>query len=116
MEGYWQTRQENLLPLETARNEGRFYGLALKGRRQLTGVQRIGIFIIGMLALGVAFAMSVAVDSSHRFGPSLKSIYHALPDVVLLLLPIILLELAFGLRLCWVALRRPHNSHRHRAS
>ena len=31
MERAWNLRQENILPLETAWNEGRFYGVVLKG-------------------------------------------------------------------------------------
>lgn len=111
MERNWQMRQQNVLPLETARNEGRFYGLALKGSARLTGVHRMGLFMLGILALGSALAMSLADDSSRRFGPTLKSIHHALPDVDLFLLPIIVLEVALGLRLWWVALKPPARSH-----
>ena len=42
MEWEWRFRQENLLPLETAYNWGRFFGLALKGRQILSLPQRVG--------------------------------------------------------------------------
>jgi hypothetical protein len=43
MERGWESKQENVLPLETAWNEGWFYGRVLKGSRSLTGIQRTGI-------------------------------------------------------------------------
>jgi hypothetical protein len=52
MERDWQLRQENVLPLETAWNEGRFYGRVLKGLQPLTTLQRIGILLIGVQAIG----------------------------------------------------------------
>ena len=116
----WQLRQENILPLETAWNEGRFYGLVLKGSQRFTGVQRAGIFVLGLLAIGFALAMFLALARFHGVGPSLKSIYQRLPDVSLLSMPFILLEFALGFRFCWVALKRPphnpnhiHTSHPH---
>jgi hypothetical protein len=43
------SRQSNVLPLDAARNEGRFYGQLIRGERHLTGVQRIGFFLVGLL-------------------------------------------------------------------
>jgi hypothetical protein len=43
------SRQSNVLPLDAARNEGQFYGRLIRGDRSLTGVQRIGFFLIGFL-------------------------------------------------------------------
>jgi len=105
MERNWQLRQENVLPLEAAWNEGRFYGLVLKGSKRFTSVQRVGIFLIGFLALGTA--LTIVPLLFHGVGPSLQLVYQKLPDVSLLSMPVILLELAFGFRLCWVALKRP---------
>jgi hypothetical protein len=42
------SRQSNVLPLDAARNEGRFYGQLIRGERQLNGVQRIGFFLVGV--------------------------------------------------------------------
>lgn len=41
-------RLSNVLPLDAARNEGRFYGQVIRGR-PLSGVQRIGFFLIGSM-------------------------------------------------------------------
>jgi hypothetical protein len=43
------SRQSNVLPLDAARNEGRFYGRLIRGERHLNGVQRIGFFLVGLL-------------------------------------------------------------------
>jgi len=43
------SRQSNVLPLDAARNEGQFYGHLIRGDRPLTGVQRIGFFLVGLL-------------------------------------------------------------------
>ncbi|HTZ75066.1 MAG TPA: hypothetical protein VMB47_14175 [Candidatus Aquilonibacter sp.] len=42
------SRLSNVLPLDAARNEGRFYGQLIRGR-PLNAVQRIGFFLIGLL-------------------------------------------------------------------
>jgi hypothetical protein len=42
-------RQSNVLPMDAARNEGRFYGQLIRGSRPLNGVQRIGFFLVGSL-------------------------------------------------------------------
>jgi hypothetical protein len=109
MERNFQLSQENVLPLETAWNEGRFYGLALKGSQQLTGVQRVGIFMLGFLAIAVALMTVIAVGRFHGRLGLLSSLFISGPFV--------LLEFALGFRLCWVAIKRaPHHtdaSHRH---
>ncbi len=114
MERNWQLRQENVLPLETAWNEGRFYGLLLKGGRPFSRFQRVGIFILGLVMIGMA-SMTLAFErqlSLLKVGPSLKSIYQRLPDVPLLSIPVFVLYFAVGLRFCWVALKRPsHHKH-----
>ena len=43
------SRQSNVLPLDAARNEGRFYGQLIRGERQLNGVQRVGFFLVGWI-------------------------------------------------------------------
>jgi hypothetical protein len=111
MEHNWQLRQENVLPVETAWNEGRFYGRVLKGSQRFSGVQRVGIFVLGFLAIGAASMMFVLEKRLPflRVGPSLKSIYQRLPDVSLVSLPILFLYFAVGFRFCWVALKRTPN-------
>jgi hypothetical protein len=105
MEREWELRQENVLPLETAWNEGRFYGRVLKGRQPLTGIQRVGILLIGIQTVGVAAMMLFLDWPFPKFGPSLKSIHRRLPDVSLVWMPVLLLGIALGLRFCWVGLK-----------
>ena len=47
-------RQSNVLPLDAACNEGRFYGTLIRSKRPLNGVQRIGFFFVGSLLCGSA--------------------------------------------------------------
>jgi hypothetical protein len=95
MERAWQLRQDNILPLETAWNEGRFYGIVLKGAEPFTFFQRVGIFLIGVPAISVGAMIFVLY-------PVRGSWIEALPDVLIALL---------GFRVCWVAIRRlPHPS------
>ena len=108
MEDNWYLHQENILPLETAWNEGRFYGLLLRGNQPFTPFQRLGIFVTGLQVLGVASMFFYFDSLSHSIGPSLKFASDRLPNVSLFWLPVFLLEIALGLRMCWVALNRPH--------
>lgn len=48
-----------MLPLDAARNEGRFYGRRIRGERPLSGVQRVGFFLMGSLFCGMAFFIVV---------------------------------------------------------
>jgi hypothetical protein len=48
------SRQSNVLPLDAARNEGRFYGALIRSERQPNGVQRVGFFLVGSLFWGTA--------------------------------------------------------------
>lgn len=43
------SRQSNVLPLDAARNEGRFFGQLIRGERQLSVVQRVGFFLVGWI-------------------------------------------------------------------
>jgi hypothetical protein len=45
-------RQSNVLPLDAARNEERFYGRLICGKRPLSGVERIGYFLVGWIFFG----------------------------------------------------------------
>lgn len=112
LEREWLFRQENVLPLETAWNEGRFYGQVLKGRRQLTLFQRLGVLLIGLQLIGVGAAtILVSGLSLPSFGPSLKSNDARLPGLPLIWIPVFLLNVAVGLRFCFVACRRSPQRH-----
>jgi len=54
-------RQKNVLPLDAARNEGRFYGQLVRGDRSPSAVQRIGFVFIGMLLCAQAFFLVATV-------------------------------------------------------
>jgi hypothetical protein len=49
------SRQSNVLPVDAARNEGRFYGELIRGERAPNGVQRIGFFLVGLIFCSWAF-------------------------------------------------------------
>jgi hypothetical protein len=110
MEYNWYLRQENILPLETAWNEGRFYGLLLKGNQPFKLFQRVGIFVTGVQTVGVASMFFYFNSLLHPIGPSLRFVNDRLRSVSLFSLPLFLLEIALGLRMCWVALKRPPQS------
>jgi hypothetical protein len=62
------SRQSNVLPLDAARNEGRFYGKLIRSERPLNGVQRIGFFLVGLLFCGSAlFIVMGAFPGLFRF-------------------------------------------------
>jgi hypothetical protein len=108
MERDWELKQENVLPLETAANEGDFYGRVIKGSQPLTGVQRAGILLIGLQAIGFA-ALTLFLGDFPKVGPSLKSVHQHLPDISLVWMPVPLLGILLGVRFCWVAFKhRPH--------
>ncbi len=93
------TRQNNVLPLDAARNEGRFYGKLISSDRPLSGTQRVGFFLVGSLFCGMAFFMVVdAFPGLLRFMD-----LHALPtgdkSVAMVSLPIAALFILLGLRL-----------------
>ena len=107
MEDNWYLRQENILPLETAWNEGRFYGLLLKGNQPFTRFQRLGIFLTGLQLVEFAsIALLLRFRCLHPLGPSLRLLNDRLRNISLVWLPVFLLEIALGLRMCWVALKR----------
>lgn len=90
--------QSNILPLDQAMNEGRFYGLLIRGNQSLTGVQRIGFLLIAILL----------------FAPGLLLLFGAVPHFtqtvggeLLGAMWILYALLAFlaGLRVVWVALK-----------
>ena len=110
MERTWYLRQENILPLERARNEGRFYGLLLKGSQPFTGFQRCAILVFGLQIAGTGLLVFLMDSHLMPHTLSLRTIYRALPDVPLswlALLPVVFLNFLFGSRLCWVATKRP---------
>jgi hypothetical protein len=110
MELAWSLRQENILPLESAWNEGRFYGLLLKGNQPFTAFQRLAILVFGLQAMGTALFVFLVDRQFMKEGLSLKLFCQRFPDLPLawvILLPVVLLNFLFGARVCWVAIKRP---------
>ena len=93
------TRQSNVLPLDAARNEGRFYGRLIRSERPLNGIQRVGFFLVGSLFCGLAFFTVVGAF------PGLLRVMdlHAVPmgdkSVSMVYLPFAALALLLGLNL-----------------
>jgi len=89
------SRQSNVLPLNAARNEGQFYGQLIRGDRTLTGVQRIGFFLIAFLFsawaafmfLGMFPRLTGAVGLRFPFadGKSISPIYLPIAAIFLFL-------------------------------
>src|ERR1700689_5757908 len=96
--------QSNVLPLDAARNEGRFYGQLIRGERHLTGVQRIGFFLVG--SLFCASALFVVMGAFPRLfsyiGLSVAPIGNK--SVSMVALPFAALALFLGLKVIGSAL------------
>lgn len=78
--------QSNILPLDYAMNEGRFYGLLVLGGQPLSITQRIGFLLIAFDGMGTSLVMPVT---------GLWTVY----------LPFSVLAFLMSLRIAWVALR-----------
>lgn len=51
--------QSNILPLDSAMNQGRFYGLLIRGGQPLTITQRIGFLLIAFDSIGTSLVTPV---------------------------------------------------------
>jgi hypothetical protein len=101
------SRQSNVLPLDAARNEGRFYGQLIRGDRSLNGVQRVGFFLIG--AMFCSWAIFILVGALPRLA-SLIGFRRDLSDktISMLYLPVAALVLFLGVKVVVTALRPSH--------
>jgi hypothetical protein len=99
------SRQSNVLPLDAARNEGRFYGQLIRGSRPLNGVQRIGFFLVGSLFCGSAvFILAAAFPGFFSFiGLPVALIDNK--SVSVAYLPFAALSLFLGLKIIGRAIR-----------
>jgi hypothetical protein len=93
------SRQSNVLPMDAARNEGQFYGQLVRGNRPLSGVQRIGFFLVGSLFCWLAiFILAIAFPRLFSFiGLPVAQI--ASKSVSVLYLPFAALSLFLGLNI-----------------
>lgn len=62
--------QSNILPLDSAVNQGRFYGLLIRGGQPLTITQRIGFLLIAFDSIGYEPS-----NTSHRTMDGLYSVF-----------------------------------------
>jgi hypothetical protein len=93
------SRQSNVLPLDAARNEGRFYGTLIRSEHPLSGVQRVGFFLVGSLFCGSAFFIGVeAFPGLLRF-MNLHAVSMGDKSVSIVYLPFCALALFAGLKL-----------------
>jgi hypothetical protein len=93
MEYFWNLRQENILPLERAWNQGRFYGLLLKGCIPFKRFQRVGILLLGITTISIITTEIIIGLSTHP------------PHISFLEIPHLVIFGVAGLRFCWVALK-----------
>ncbi|HTV59599.1 MAG TPA: hypothetical protein VMJ93_12080 [Verrucomicrobiae bacterium] len=105
MERGWRLRQQNVLPLPAAWNEGRFYGRALKGTQPLTALQRAGLFLLGIQGIGIPIIFLFLGRGSPSGAPFVSVLHHVFRGESVVWLPVYLIYMALGARLCWVALR-----------
>jgi hypothetical protein len=98
------SRQSNVLPMDAARNEGKFYGQLTRGERALDSVQRIGFFLVGNLFLWSA--VFIIVGAFPRFfsviGLRLQSIGDK--SISIVYLPFAALSLFLGLKIIGTAI------------
>ncbi|HXQ26170.1 MAG TPA: hypothetical protein VN822_07170 [Candidatus Acidoferrales bacterium] len=92
------SRQSNVLPMDAARNEGRFYGRLIRGDRPPNGVQRVGFFLVGSLfCLSAIFIFGVAFPRLFSF-IGLPVALAGDKSVSVLYLPFAVLSLFLGLK------------------
>ena len=117
MEREWRLRQQNVLPLPAAWNEGRFFGRALKGTQPLTGVQRVGLFLLGIQGIALPTIFLFLGEPPRSGGSSFTGFHHEFRGESVVWLPVFLAYLLIGIRLCWVALRaRPESPRKEKSS
>jgi hypothetical protein len=92
-------RQSNVLPMDAARNEGRFYGQLIRGSRPLNGVQRIGFFLVGSLFCWSAIFILLGAFPRLFSFIGLPVTLIANKSVSVLYLPFAALSLVLGLKI-----------------
>jgi hypothetical protein len=98
------TRQNNVLPLDAARNEGRFYGKIIRSGRPLNGIQRVGFFLVGSLFCGSAFFMVVDAFPGLLRLMGLRGLAMGDKSISMVSLPFAALAVFLGLRLIHAAI------------
>jgi hypothetical protein len=93
------SRQSNVLPLDAARNEGRFYGKLIRSERSLSGIQRVGFFLVGSLFCGSAFFIVVGAFPGMLRFMNLHVVPMGDKSVSMVYLPFAALAFLVGLKL-----------------
>jgi hypothetical protein len=97
-------RQSNVLPMDAARNEGRFYGELIRGERPLNGVQRIGFFLVGGLFCWSAVFIVISAFPQLFNGIGLGPTPISDRSISMLYLPFAALSLFLGLKVIGTAI------------
>jgi hypothetical protein len=99
--------QSNVLPLDAARNEGRFYGQLIRGERSLSGAQRIGFFLVGILFSSWAIFLIVGAFPGLSSLTGLRLAPLGGQSVSIVYLPVAAIFLFLGLKII-ATIIRPH--------
>jgi hypothetical protein len=92
------SQQSNVLPLDAARNDGRFYGNLIRGDRSLNPIQRIGFFLMGFLACSQAFFVIVSAFPQLAEAAGIRVLPESNHAVVLAYFPFSAIVLFFGIK------------------
>jgi hypothetical protein len=98
LETEFASQQSNVLPLDVARNEGRFYGNLIRGDRSLNPIQRIGFILMGFLACSQTFFVVVSAFPQLAKAAGMRVLPESNRAVVLAYLPFSAIILFFGIK------------------
>ncbi len=98
LEAEFASQQSNVLPLDAARNEGRFYGNLIGGDRTLNPIQRIGFFRMGFFACSQAFFVVVSAFPQLAKAAGMRMLPESNHAVALAYLPFSAIIFFFGIK------------------
>jgi|HubBroStandDraft_6_1064221.scaffolds.fasta_scaffold384358_2 hypothetical protein len=101
------SRQSNVLPLDAARNEGRFYGSLFRGGRPLSASRRIGFVLLGLIACAQAFFVICSAFPGLAAAVGARIVPNSNRAVLLAYLPFALLFCLLGVKLIITAVAAP---------
>jgi hypothetical protein len=107
LEREFTSRQSNVLPLDAARNEGRFYGKLFRGGRPLSGSQRIGFVLLGFIACAQAFFVFFGAFPGLTAAVGMRVLPNSNRAVLLAYLPFAVLFCLLGIKLIVTAVAAP---------
>src|SRR3984957_8538161 len=104
------SRQSNVLPLDAARNEGRFYGSVFRGGRPLSGSQRIGFVLLGFIICAQAFFVIYGAFPGSAAAVGVSIVPNSNRAVLLAYLPFALRFCLLGVKLIITAVAVPRRT------